>query len=199
MEINSKGCYCLNGNSDDEFVRWAVELLGPVLLGVKPAEIVSFPEKNQLCIERREAVKQIFSWGTKVSFKEFKAQNGCRKILFYHCQALEGTLKDYRNIKFLRSLGYPWEYNLHSYLDYMIKQMEKGDIPHEIGVFLGYPLKDVLGFIGHPSLKLTKVNGWRVYGNPRLSDEKYVRILDAKKQIRNMLQTRGLEEIIQSA
>ena len=60
-------------------------------------------------------------------------------------------------------------------------------MPHEIGVFLGYPLKDVMGFIGHPSLKLTKVNRWRVYGHTKVSDVISQRILAAKKQIKEQL------------
>ncbi|MCC5910575.1 MAG: DUF3793 family protein [Clostridiaceae bacterium] len=197
--INRRHCYCLNESKHMDFIKWIVELLGPVLLGVKPSEIISFPEKDALSIERREEVKRIFSESTKVDFKEFKASNGCKKILFYHCEALERTLKEYKNTKFLRQYGYPTEYNLHSYLNHMIEKIEKRGIPHEIGIFLGYPLKDVIGFMGHPSLKLTKINGWRVYGNPRLSDEKFVRISEAKKQIKHLLQTTGLEGIMQSA
>ncbi|SHK60846.1 Protein of unknown function [Tepidibacter formicigenes DSM 15518] len=60
--------------------------------------------------------------------------------------------------------------------------MKNGSIPDEIGVFLGYPLKDVMGFIGHPSLKLTKIKGWRVYGDSRLSDKRYMEFFNARKK-----------------
>ncbi|SNS18935.1 Protein of unknown function [Anaerovirgula multivorans] len=199
METNSKSCYCLNGNSNDEFIRWVVELLGPVLLGVKPSEIMSFPGKDRVSIRRKEEVKAIINRSSKVNFAEFDINNGCSKIFFYNLESLDYTLREFVNLKFLKTLHYPQEYEIHTYLDYIVEKMKRGETPHEIGVFLGYPLKDVIGFIGHPSLRLTKTNGWRVYGDPRLSDEKHRKIQDAKKQIKNMLQTRGLQEIIQSA
>jgi len=77
--------------------------------------------------------------------------------------------------------------------------MEQECIPHEIGIFLGYPLKDVIGFMGHPSLKLTKINGWNVYGDSRLSDEKYIKFNNAKQQIKKMLEKVSPEMIVQSA
>lgn len=41
-------------------MEWIIELLGPVLLGIKPSEITSFPEKDKLGIERGETVKNFF-------------------------------------------------------------------------------------------------------------------------------------------
>ncbi|SDJ99217.1 DUF3793 family protein [Natronincola ferrireducens] len=199
METNSKYCYCLNQNSDYEFIKWIVELLGPVLLGVKPSEIVSFPGKDKTSLQRREAVKLMMDMSPRVSFREIDFSNRCNKILFYHVESLNHTLKEFRNLRFLKTLGYPEDYNLQIYLDHMIYKMQGGEIPHEIGVFLGYPLKDVLGFMGHPSLKLTKTNGWKVYGDPRLSDEKHRRILCAKEKVKKMLEINPPEKIIQTA
>jgi hypothetical protein len=39
-------------------------------------------------------------------------------------------------------------------------------IPHEIGLALGYPAKDVLGYMGLQQLDFTACCGWRVYGDP---------------------------------
>ncbi|AKL94037.1 hypothetical protein CACET_c05270 [Clostridium aceticum] len=199
MKTNKSHCYCWNKDNQDVFITWTIELLGPVLFGAKPAEIMSFPEDDQKGIERREEIKRIFDESTKVYYKEFYTDKGCKKILFYNVEALDNTLKEFKNIKFLKEQGYPHEYDLNTYLDVLVKKMESGEMPHEIGTFLGYPLKDVLGFIGHPSLKLTKVKGWRVYGDPRLSDEKYTEILCAKEKIKSMLKLNHPEKIVQSA
>lgn len=195
LECN-KNCLFFNGNKDNGFEKWIVQLLGPVLLGEKPAEIVSFPKKDNLELR---GIKDIFSKCNKVSYKEFVAFNGCKKILFYNNKLLDSTLSDLRNLVFLKKLGYGEKYSLDNYLGHLIKKMEKDSIPHEIGVFLGYPLKDVIGFMGHPSLKLTKINGWNVYGDSRLSDEKYVKFNNAKQQIRKMLEKNSPEMIVQSA
>ncbi len=192
----NESCVFLTKNQDDGFVKWIVQLLGPVLLGEKPAEIISFPGKDSTGLQR---IKDIFSNCSKVSYKEFIAFNGCKKILFYNNKLLDETLLDSRNLTFLKKVGYSQEYSLESYLNNLIKKIEEDYIPHEIGIFLGYPLKDVIGFMGHPSLKLTKVNGWNVYGDSRLSDEKYIRFNNAKQQIQKMLEKNSPEMIVQSA
>jgi len=192
----NKKCLFSTENQNDRFVKWIVQLLGPVLLGEKPAEIISFPQKDNIGLQR---VKDMFSKCSKISYKEFIAFNGSKKILFYNNKLLDSTLLDSRNLVFLKRISYTQEYSLEGYLDHLIKKIEKDCIPHEIGIFLGYPLKDVIGFMGHPSLKLTKINGWNVYGDSRLSDEKYTRFNKAKQEIQKMLEKTSPEMIVQSA
>ena len=53
--------------------------------------------------------------------------------------------------------------------------------------------------MGHPALKLTKINGWNVYGDSRLSDEQYAKFNRAKQQIQRMLEENSPETIVQRA
>ncbi|WP_243141211.1 DUF3793 family protein [Alkaliphilus pronyensis] len=199
MEVNAENCYCLNQNSNNEFIKWIVRALGPVLLGVKPSEILSFPGNDEISINKKQNVKAIIKYSSKIKFKEFTFPNGCSKILFYNVRLLDYTLNHGSNLKFLKRLNYPTEYSLNNYLDHLIMKMKDGEIPDEIGVFLGYPLKDVIGFMGHPSLKLTKTCGWRVYGDPTVSDKKYQEIVDAKNRINTMLLINKPDKVIQLA
>lgn len=41
-----------------------------------------------------------------------------------------------------------------------------GAFPHEIGVFLGYPLTDVVGFIENKGRNFTYCGYWKSYGDP---------------------------------
>lgn len=41
----------------------------------------------------------------------------------------------------------------------------KKDFPHEVGLFLGYPAEDVLGFINNKAQKEKCVGCWKVYGD----------------------------------
>ena len=45
------------------------------------------------------------------------------------------------------------------------KRLAEDDFPHEIGVFLGYPLGDVVGFIENRGLNCKCVGCWKVYCN----------------------------------
>ena len=42
----------------------------------------------------------------------------------------------------------------------------EADFPHEIGVFLGYPLPDVVGFIENQGRNFTCCGCWKAYGDP---------------------------------
>lgn len=198
MDQKYKGCYCFNNNPDD-FMKWLVQLLGPVLLGAKPAEILSFPKNNQDGINKMEIIKQVFRCCSKVDYKEIRISNHCTKLFFYHKVSLAQALGDSRNLKFLKQLGYSNNNDIEGYLNLLLAKMSTGEIPDEIGIFLGYPLKDVMGFIGHTSLKLTKINGWRVYGDPRISDEKYNSFTKAKDHMKEMLEHYTPIHIVQSA
>lgn len=195
MSNKKINCYCFNKNKD-QGTKWLVNLLGPVLLDVKPAEILSFPSKNQLGCKRKDEIKSIFDHSNNINYKEFKGLNGCTKVLFYNYKLLNNTLKDTKNLRFLKELGYPLDYTLEKYLDHIIRKMEIGIMPDEIGIFLGYPLKDVIGFMGHPSLRLTKICGWRIYGNPKISDERRKAFLNAKNEMKDLLEKDNLEKFM---
>lgn len=183
---------------NDDFIGWLVEILGPVLIGSKPSELLSFPKHEKHLLRKIDSIEKHIGKCERITYKLFKNKNGNLKILFYNTKSLDAYLRDFRNKKFLTSLGYPKEYNLEEYLKIIIDKMITGNIPHEIGVFLGYPLKDIMGFIGHPSLKLTKINGWRVYGDPRLSDERLSEFMEAKNKIRKLLEFNKPEKILVS-
>lgn len=48
----------------------------------------------------------------------------------------------------------------------LARRLEGGqDFPHEIGLFLGYPLEDVCGFIRHGGAGCKCIGCWKVYGD----------------------------------
>ncbi|PAB58054.1 DUF3793 family protein [Anaeromicrobium sediminis] len=177
---------CFKQNKDP-FIQWLVGTLGPVILGVKPSEIMSFKMNDATTNEKIKKIEETFSICKHISYKISYYNGTSIKVLFYNVKSLEKTLKEPRNLKFLASIGYPKKFSLNFFLNHLISKINLGIIPTEIGVFLGYPLKDVIGFMGHPSLKLTKVNGWRIYGDSRISDQRYEEFLQAKKKIRDLL------------
>jgi hypothetical protein len=188
-------CYC-KGNGK-EFMEWFVQLIAPVLTGAKPAEILSFPNDEKHSY-RLDAIKSSIKLNRKLFYTEFSYCSKCTKLFIYNINALDETLRDKRNSRFLVQLGYPVEYDFAKCVDVLMNKMKSGNIPDEIGVFLGYPVKDVIGFMGHSSLKLTKVNGWRVYGDPRLSDIRYNDFLKAKEKIREMLNYKSPNYILRA-
>lgn len=179
-------------------MKWLVETLGPVILGAKPAEIISYPKFDCSRCEKLQAIDASFEKAIKVRYKKITQDNGQIKIIFFDPLNLYETLHDRRNRKFLVSLGYPEKGTMDEYLEILVSKLRKGECPDEIGVFLGYPLKDVLGFMGHPSLKFTKVQYWRVYGDARVSDAKYQRIVETRNEMKCMMSESSLSCVLQT-
>ena len=47
------------------------------------------------------------------------------------------------------------------------------EFPHEIGVFLGYPLEDVVGFIRNRGRNYTCCGYWKAYGDPEAAQKRF--------------------------
>ncbi|MHB1407046.1 MAG: DUF3793 family protein [Desulfitobacteriaceae bacterium] len=170
-----------NGNS---CLVYVTERIGATLAGAKPAEILTFPlNKGQIRSADWERSRASFLAQRLLGLREIRKANGTEQVFFYHGDALDEALTHQPHLNFLQGQGYPLHYKREDYLDLLIAKLQGENFPHEIGLFLGYPLKDVLGFMGHPALKLVKTRGWKVYGSERLSDLRYESFQDARNMV----------------
>ena len=65
-----------------------------------------------------------------------------------------------------KSFGYGRCCHTCEYLDVLSKRIRvQGDFPHEIGLFLGYPVEDVKGFILNKGHNCLFCGYWKVYSN----------------------------------
>lgn len=188
---------CASGDCEGH-LRWLIETLSPVIFGKKPAEIISYPKHDCLRCEKLQEMEQRFDVSVSLKYRKIQQISGQIKVIFYHEAALKDVLEDKRVIKFMVGQGYPMHAGVNAWLDILSEKIEQGQCPDEIGIFLGYPLKDVIGYMGHPSLKLTKVQYWRVYGDSRLSDQRFQDIVDSRKRMQCMLRDQSLECVLEA-
>ncbi len=143
-------------------------IVSTVFIGVKPAEILIADEKDLTnCILLKKSMK----------VKVLSKNNGRYKLFIYNESALTKTLTKKLVLKYLRVMGYDYKFSLESYVKKLTDKISKSAIfPHEIGFFLGYPVKDVLGFMGLVKLPLTRTQGWRMYGDIKESCRIYEEI-----------------------
>lgn len=58
----------------------------------------------------------------------------------------------------------------------LVKRLDADSgFPHEIGLFLGYPPEDVMGFIKHNACGFKCVGCWKVYGDEKAAREQFVK------------------------
>lgn len=93
-------------------------------------------------------------------------------LLYLYREDLLARLLEKKGVSIiLRKQGYDPTNSPQKILRQLGQRIQRHDFPHEIGIFLGYPLKDVLAFMGHIRLAFSCQGLWKMYGNPCASLE----------------------------
>lgn len=93
---------------------------------------------------------------------------GSALILLFRVSQLDAILKDREVRALLSGDGYPGG-GVFADLACLKARIadQSGEFPHEIGIFLGYPLCDVKGFIEHGGRDCKLCGIWKVYGDEK--------------------------------
>ncbi|WP_371025148.1 DUF3793 family protein [Paraclostridium ghonii] len=193
--MNIKCDYSCKNRINSSYIKWILELLGPVILGSKPSEILNISLNDNRKEYKIKQINSFFKNCSRLKYEMVYKNNGEIKMLFINKQALTETLNNKKCINFLRFIGYPNDYTLENYINFLLNRLKENEFPHEIGIFLGYPLKDVVGFMGYGNYELQKTKYWKVYGSTEISDRIYNNFLEDRKKMRNMLDNKSLDKI----
>ncbi len=157
--------------------------IGPLVFDKKPLHVFTIREGLEDFILAIESC-------SKLDYRIIHSQRGT-KLMIYNIKNCEEVINNKTNNKFLKRQGY--HLDLNGYLNYFEKELSKDKIPHIIGLFFGYPLKDVMGYMGYIDLEKTKVQGWCVFGNPSLSDRIYHSFIKAEDRMSKYLIENGIK------
>ena len=140
----------------------------PTLAGMKPGSIFCF--KNPSLEASRQKVcqwnQQLAPFGLTVQILLERPGSSSAIVFVYRRDRLEQLLSDDAYQNFLAEAGYS-ETNLDGLLAQLACRLRtQAEFPHEIGVFLGYPLRDVIGFIENRGRNFTCCGFWKSYGDP---------------------------------
>ena len=112
--------------------------------------------------------------GTNISIRPLKCRKDKILIMLYRPGALLNYLSQPECKRLLKMQGYTGLDNEPMDLVWMLRQLarriyfyhdKKTTYPHEIGLFLGYPLEDVRGFIDNKGEHCSFSGYWKVYGD----------------------------------
>ena len=142
----------------------------PTLAGLKPASLFHWGgNPRDLTVWKRK----LSSFGIGLRSLKRCPDGGCLLYL-YRRQWLCRIVSDPDNAGFLRALGYTPEHGVDALLERVSERISgDGAFPHEIGVFLGYPLEDVRGFIENSGANYTCCGCWKAYGDPEAARRKF--------------------------
>ena len=194
MNTICEKCYCEN-KLNSSYMKKILELLGPVILGSKPAEILNISGKSDIKSNKLMEIKSFFNNCNKITYKIINTYDGGIRVLFINKKSLSHIFFNKKCVNFLKFIGYPSDYNLDSYINMLVDKLHSEELPDEIGIFLGYPLKDVLGFMGYGKNELSATRYWRIYGDPSISYEISNNFLKDRAKMKEMINTSSLSEL----
>ncbi|MCR5743757.1 MAG: DUF3793 family protein [Lachnospiraceae bacterium] len=163
----------------------------PLLKGRKIANIFTVDRTDFAGIEELLA-------GTLIRYRFLKTSKN-RVILFlYRRERLHGYLTTPEVSAFLRKLGYQTR-DFGMMMNHLSSRMTlysdgSAEFPHEIGLFLGYPLSDVLGFLDGRQCEM--IGYWKVYDHAQSKLRLFNRYDELRDQaVKEVLNGKSIREI----
>ncbi|MBS5144500.1 MAG: DUF3793 family protein [Butyricicoccus pullicaecorum] len=138
----------------------------PVLAGLKTANLISCRKEWYPDLPEMLTVYQQAFAARGICFRILCSCDYRFLLLIYRPERLLKDLESVQVRELLQRYRYPMYKGLDALIDHLSERTsnQKG-FPHEIGVFLGYPIEDVYGFIEQQG-KDCKLSGyWKVYGD----------------------------------
>jgi hypothetical protein len=155
-----------NSSEVIQFYQWLAVELAPTIQGSKPSTILSLTDSRyQAVLTLWRRCGYAFIEQTMIRFRILRHSPSSEIVLFYRSDAMEKCLQADLHQSFLADCGYPVAEGIEACL-ILLEQRFQSACPHEIGLLLGIPLKDVLGFMGLSDLPLTCRKEWCIYGDP---------------------------------
>lgn len=153
----------------------------PVLCGVKPASIISCckyePETIDAVLDT--ARKQLVRHGCLL-LEVCRCEHHIT-LFVYHRWILTAFINAPGVPQFLALRGYPVTEGVDGVVEALLTRYQvRNTVPHEVGVFLGYPLADVVKFEKFKGRNYKLCRYWKVYTGERQAE----RVFDCYDQCR---------------
>lgn len=145
--------------------RYLIDYCASTLAGLKTASLFSYTGTDKELV-----LDEIFVWNQNLNprgiYLELLHSSPARALIYvYRASALRADLAHTRAMEFLNRYGYPAGSLQHN-LEHLKRRIAlTHSFPHEIGLFLGYPIEDVAEFIRNGGRNCKYCGIWKVYHN----------------------------------
>ena len=179
----------------------------PCFSGLKPSSLVSLSAKDYeqiSCIDEKFLIEKGFF---------IKVLCSCKKrvqVLIYNKRYLETHFADPAVSRALQLFYYPENSSIEEKLNILALRMSfsqepgrckhRPPFPHEIGLFLGYPVDDVFQYVRTGGKNCLFCGYWKVYSNPERALQVFHQYTECKERFALQIK-RGmtLSEIVRAA
>lgn len=155
--------------------KYLIEHCAPTLASLKAASLFRIS-----IFSKEELEEQLLSWnrilGQKgISICLLRQHQRTALIYVYRRSQLQASLQRPEAECFLACYGYRQLDVENALFRLQTRLAADGSFPHEIGVFLGYPLEDVVGFIQNCGRNCKCSGCWKVYCNESEAKKQFER------------------------
>lgn len=143
-----------------------------VLAGVKPANLISLVNRTRPCGRNLYQLwhshhEELAARLSNLTIRVLQTRQRALLLLCYNHEHLERHLAHAGIRTLLHKAGYESDAPSEGLLAELCRRIGENDsFPHEIGLFIGYPAKDVAAFMGLVNLPFACQGPWKIYGNP---------------------------------
>ncbi|MGI6156936.1 MAG: DUF3793 family protein [Saccharofermentanales bacterium] len=117
-----------------------------------------------------------------------RCERGCQ-IYIYRPSMLRTLLDDDDVRAFLTSYGYDVDQPTDALVRRLAERFRSDRFPHELGIFLGYPLHDVEGFIRHRGKNYLCAGCWKVYAERERAEAMFQKIKSCRETLLDRYQS----------
>ena len=152
-------------DSKEHIEKFLIFNLSLVLAGIKPAATITINKKNNNLFNSWKQYGREFV--NEISLKSIvlRDNNNALILFIYDEIILSQKLNKNDTIEFLRKINYPEKFDVDIYVQMLEKRYEAYHCPHELGLFLGIPYKDVKDFMECSEKKCLLCGYWKVYND----------------------------------
>lgn len=143
--------------------RAIIDHASPTLARLKLGNLFNYPMSADFDTEFYDLQAMLRGKGVALSVLRKTGEKAL--VYIYRVEDLARALRNDGVRQLLKSCGYV-RFDVSGALETLKSRLNDADaFPHEIGVFLGYPLEDVLGFIENGGRNCLACGCWKVYAN----------------------------------
>lgn len=149
---------------------YVIRHCAPTLGRLKTGNLFRVPAGYDVDTELRQLNEKLNSRGVRLTVLRRDARGSM--IYVYRPLQLERDLQCPLRRRFLEAHGYG-RMEPEACLAHLRTRVAQDEFPHEIGLFLGYPLADVEGFIAHCGRDCLACGQWKAYSCPEMAQAQW--------------------------
>lgn len=166
MLITGQLMLALRAQSNEDYIESLITCFAaPVIKGLKCAVLLNISRRGEDMKAPWQRVKDSLMNSLSLEAMPVSCTDKSVLVFVFNRKLLFDVITADRTRNFLISLGYPDDFtSVTPHLHRLVNRFN-GKVPHEVGIFLGYPLEDVIGFIENSGKNSLLSGYWKVYGD----------------------------------